>query len=135
MIPKTEKLLVEENTVSSSIEGPSAYMEPKPEIHSNAFRDIKPLRPLNDYVAVWLEANNTTIVLSEGDKYKNEGVVVGIGPNVKHVKMGDVVAFTGRALHVIEPTGGFYKNEKILLMTENSCLMVLKTIDFNLVSE
>ena len=134
MIPKTEKLLVEENTVSSSIEGPSAYMEPKPEIHSNAFRDIKPLRPLNDYVAVWLEANNTTIVLSEGDKYKNEGVVVGVGPNVTQISVGDVVLFPDRAnMHIINTDGGFYKGERIILMSERNFLMKLRSIKIELV--
>jgi len=133
-IPKSEKLLSEE-TIGYNLDGPTAYMEAtSPVIHSDTARQIKIVTPLNDYVAVWQEPNDSTIVLAEKDRYKEEGVVIGVGPKVKDVKIGDVITFLNRPLSTIEPSSGFYEGERILLLGEHACLMVLKTIEVEIVN-
>jgi hypothetical protein len=135
MIPKTEKLLVEESVVSYNLDGPTAYMQPVPNKHDSMLRKIKRLFPLNDFVAVWQEPADTSIILSETARYKNEGVVVGVGPKTQQVELGDVVTFIDRAIAVLEPESGFYKNERIIVLGDHSLIMKLRTIGVELVSE
>jgi hypothetical protein len=132
MIPKSDKLASESSV--ATVSGPSAYTNAAmPAVHGDE-RAIKQLYPLNDMVALWQEAEASSIMLTDRDKYKNEGVVVGVGPTVTQVAVGDVVLFPDRAnMHIINTDGGFYKGERIILMTERNFLMKLRSIKIELV--
>lgn len=132
MIPKSDKLASESS--AATISGPSAYTDAAmPAVHGDE-RAIKQLYPLNDMVAVWQEAEASSIIMTDRDKYKNEGVVVGVGPVVKQVDIGDVVLFPARSnMHIINTDGGFYKDERIILMSERNFLMKLRSIKIELV--
>ena len=136
MIPKSDKLVAEESTGGYNLEGPTAYMEPNiPIVHGSAKRKIKELYPYNDYVAVWVDPVDTAIVLSDKEQYKNEGVVVGVGPQVKNVTVGDMITFHDRAITTLTPSSGFYAKERILLINEHSCLLKIKIVDIEKVVE
>jgi hypothetical protein len=132
MIPKSDKL-ASESTVAT-VSGPSAYTNAEmPAVHGDE-RAIKQLYPLNEMVALWQEAEASSIMLTDRDKYKNEGVVVGVGPHVTQISIGDVVLFPDRAnMHIINTEGGFYKGERIILMSERNFLMKLRSIKIELV--
>lgn len=134
-IPKSDKLVAESVVISSSMDGPTAYMSATiPVVHGD-HREIKQLYPLGEMIAVWQEANGTSIMLNDKDKYKNEGVVVGVGPNTSQVSLGDVVLFPDRAApHIIDSESGFYQGERIILISERNLLMKLRSIDYKLVN-
>jgi hypothetical protein len=134
-IPKSDKLAAESIVLSSSMDGPTAYMSATiPVVHGD-HREIKQLYPLGEMIAIWQEANGTSIMLSDRDKYKNEGVVVGVGPNSTQVALGDVVLFPDKASpHIIDSDSGFYQNERIILISERNLLMKLRSIDYKLVN-
>lgn len=132
-IPKSEKLQAESNIVET-IEGPSAYMQAtNPEVFGDE-RAIKEVFPLNDMIAIWVESSGSTIIMSDKEKYKNEGVVVGTGPLATQVQIGDVVLFPEKAPnHIIDSASGFYAGQRIMLMSEKMLLMNLRSIDYTLV--
>lgn len=133
-IPQSEKLQAESGIITT-IEGPSAYMQAKNPAVLGDEREIKEVFPLNDMVAIWVQSNSgSTIIMSEKDKYKNEGVVVGAGPSTTQVKIGDMVLFPEKAPnHVIDSATGFYAGQRIMLMSEKMLLMKLRAINYTLV--
>ena len=134
-IPKSDKLAAESIVLSNSMDGPTAYMSATmPVVHGDS-RDIKQLFPLGEMVAIWQEASGTSIMLNDKDKYKNEGVIVGTGPNTSQVALGDIVLFPDRAApHIIDSETGFYQGERIILISERNLLMKLRSIDYKLVN-
>lgn len=134
-IPKSEKLQAESAATSIFVEGPSAYMDvEQPKVHGDN-RELKQVYPLNDMIAIWVETSSSSLMLSDKDKYKNEGVVIGVGPLATQVNIGDLVLFPSNAPHqTFSSSSGFYEGERIILMSEKMLLMKLKTINFTLVN-
>ncbi len=134
-IPKSEKLLSEEASgVDTRLMIPAGYDVEKPTIHDSQRRKIKTLYPLNRYVAIWLEPLNSTILLTDEQKYKDEGVVVGLGNNVTSVSVGDLVLFTKRPIQMLQPTDGFYANETIMIIHEDSLVLKVRSLEVEQVS-
>lgn len=134
-IPKSEKLLEEEAAgVDSRLTIPAGYDVDKPIIHDSQKRRIKTLYPLNKYVAIWLEPLHSTILLTDEQKYKDEGVVVGFGKNVTSVAVGDLVLFTKRPVQMLQPTDGFYANETIMIIHEDSLVLKVRSLEVEQVS-
>jgi co-chaperonin GroES (HSP10) len=101
---------------------------------------IKPLKCLNDFVAIMPIVIEASIVLPE-TAYTNEGIVVGIGPGLKtevrqtnQLEIGDVVLFNSKnTLTKLQPDEGVYKDREIFITQERSIFLVLRKIDFELV--
>jgi hypothetical protein len=133
-IPKSEKLQAESDAgVTGLLQCPDVYKDMAVPTQHGDDRKIKRLYPLNDMVAMWVEPSASTIVITDKDRYKHEGVIVGVGPNVDQVKIGDLVAFQDKTPYSVISGSGMYENERIILMSERFLLMKLKSITFTLV--
>lgn len=130
-IPKSEKLASESTGENSYyMDAPTAHLMPASHesLYESEVLQIKELFPLNDMVAILLESADTTIVLQDKDRFKNEGVVVGVGPLTSQVALGDVVLFPERSPQVLDISEGFYKGKRMVLVSERNMLMKLKSI-------
>jgi co-chaperonin GroES (HSP10) len=90
----------------------------------------------NDFVAILQATIETTIELAgmEG-QFKNEGVVIGIGPGIADgaggrlapsVSLGDYVMFGSRnVVATLEPDSGPYKGKKVVIVSERNILCSL----------
>lgn len=104
---------------------------------------IKPVDCLNDFVAVLLFRIKSDIELPEMQRYKNEGVVVGIGPGVpdnngsrikSQLKIGDVVVFMERNIVMeINSSNDPYKGQRIIILSERNLICKLPPVEFKLV--
>lgn len=101
---------------------------------------IKPIKCLNDFVAIMPIVIEANIVLPE-TAYTNEGIVVGIGPGLKtevrtinQLEIGDVVLFNAKnTLTKLQPEEGVYKNREIFITQERSIFVVIRKSDFEMV--
>jgi len=104
---------------------------------------IKPVVCHNNYVAILQTEIESAIQLAgtEG-QYKNEGVVIGVGPGLSDgnggrlplsVNLGDYVMI-GSKNHVatLMPDNGHYKGKKVVIVSENNIICEIPTdIKFN----
>lgn len=105
---------------------------------------IKKVECINDFCALLLRRVETTLALSEDQKFKNEGVVVGFGPGLadgaggrlkSQLNLGDVVVFHDRNIVMdIRPDDGVYKDHRIVIISEKSLICKLAPIEFELVT-
>jgi co-chaperonin GroES (HSP10) len=139
-IPKSAKLLKEE----------AAEPKPRKLIYDIQEEDttgpikIKPVDCLNDFVAVLLFRIKSDIELPEMQKYKNEGVVVGVGPGLPdnsggriktQLKIGDVVVFMERNVVMeINTANDPYKGQRIIILSERNLICKLPPVEFTLVN-
>lgn len=106
---------------------------------------IKPIECLNEFVAILVTTIDSTIQLTESTKYKNEGMVVGIGPGLpdgsgsrtkSQLELGDMVFFKENNIAMIlDPDSGFYKGKRIIIISEKSLVLKLPPKQFTLVNE
>lgn len=100
---------------------------------------IKPVDCLNEFVAVLPFKIETDIVVPNV-QYKNEGVVIGIGPGLpdnaggrtkSQLQLGDVVVFQDRNVVLkMDDGGGYYKNNVVLIISEKSLICRLDPVKF-----
>lgn len=139
-IPKSAKLLKEEAAESKS----RKLIYDIPEEDTCGPIKIKPVDCLNDFVAVLLFRIKSDIELPEMQKYKNEGVVVGIGPGLpdnnggripSQLKIGDVVVFMERNVVMeINTANDPYKGQRIIILSERNLICKLPPVEHVLVN-
>jgi len=99
---------------------------------------IKPVKCHNNYVAILLSTIESTIELPGTDgQFKNEGLVIGVGPGIADgnggrlaptVNLGDYVMIGARN-HVatLVPDSGHYKGQKVVIVVENNIICDVPT--------
>jgi len=102
--------------------------------NSESVEVLRPIDALNDYVAIV-----RTVELPEGidlpeDQVKeisNEGVVVGVGPDVKGIEIGDRIIFQPKRYIAMTPQSGGYKGREVIIGRMMDCMVRLgKTTKF-----
>jgi len=140
-IPKSEKLLKEENKDKVEHEPPILHDI----ITAGGPLKIKPIKCLNEYVAILKQRVKTNIAMpNDADMFEQEGIVVGIGPGLPdgcggrvqtQLKLGDVVLLPMKTPIAGEfmPAHGTYADQKIVIVQERSILCVMSTkVEFEL---
>lgn len=130
-VPKSKKLEREEAA------GAATQTTPPPATKRDAGPvTIRPVKCHNDFVAVLQATIETTIELAgvEG-QFKNEGLVIGVGPGIADgaggrleptVAVGDYVMFGPRNIAAtLEPGDGPYKGKKVVIVSERNVLCSL----------
>lgn len=94
-------------------------------------KELKQIDVFNDYVAIWLapiEVAGLEIPAETQDKMKNEGVVIGVGPDANkglahdyrntdnEIKLGDHVVIRSNKYMAIEPKSGIYRDDQIVMV-------------------
>lgn len=132
-IPQSKKLQAEEKE--------NANVKPKqiivPEEVETGPIKLTEVPCFNDFVAILQTKFETSLVVDESQAYKNEGLVVGVGPGLSDgnggrlkpsVDIGEYVMFGGRnIIATIEPAAGSYKNKKVIIVSEKNLLCKLPT--------
>lgn len=140
-VPKSKKLQDEEAKSAASQPAPSVAVAEAPLPGKLV---IRPVKCHNDFVAVLQAQIETTIELSNAEgTFKNEGLVIGVGPGVADnaggrlkptVAVGDYVMFGPRNIAAtLEPGDGPYKGRKVVIVSERNILCDLPTeIDYEI---
>ena len=138
-IPKSDKLKKElqSDNNKKSIQLPLSFQdlldkEDNSCVGQGGTLKIKKLDCYNDFVAILLNKVKSSIELPTSQQFKNEGVIVGVGSGVPgqaglsnepQVKIGDAVIFAARTSALeLEPENGFYKGQKIVIVSERSLI-------------
>ena len=145
-IPKSEKLKKEEE--SREIAAQAMQNTDDDEVQNTGLLKIKPVRCLNEYVAILKRRVKTSIVVSnDADMFEQEGIVVGIGPGLPdncggrvatQLQLGDVVLISPKTPVAGEllPKYGEYAGQKIVIVQERSLLCIMSTkVEFEIVSD
>lgn len=101
---------------------------------------VKPMKCYNDFVAILQQQVDAQLLLGNV-AFKNEGIVVGVGPGMPNatgrtgsqLAVGDYVAFYGNPLTVIEPNAGVYAGKRIIIISEKFVICQLPSIPYELV--
>lgn len=139
-IPKTKKLQEEEANAASSTT--SALINSALQAGNTGPVKIREVACCNDFVAIlqFQVETNITLVNSD-DSFKNEGLVVGVGPGISDgnggrlkpcVDVGDVVMFGTRNIAaVVDSSSEPYKDKKVVIVSERNILCRLnKKIEY-----
>jgi len=96
---------------------------------------IREVQCLNDFVAVLQSSSQSSIAVPDQSRYKNEGIVVGVGPGVSDgagsrlaagVVVGDVVMFGERNIAAtLESDSPPYAGHRIVIVSERNLLCKL----------
>ena len=145
--PKSAKLLAEEaadverkSSGKRVLLAASGFAEPNEEVGPIKIREIP---CLNDFVAILVSKIRGSIQLSEDASFKNEGIVVGIGPGVSdgnggrlksQLSLGDVVLFQNRNMITeINSDKPPYRGQRVQIFSEKSLICKLPPVEFELV--
>lgn len=136
-IPKSKSMLEQ-----SANEEPIISVE---EIESMADDDspikVKPIICCNEFIAILQFKLKTSIDLGEGG-FKNEGMVIGVGPGIStggpvrlesQLSIGDVVVFYGNPVLTLSPDAGVYKGDKIIIISERSVICKMAPVPFEII--
>ncbi len=135
MIPKSRTLLKDDLAKSAAA---APQPDAIPVFALGTPITIKEVKCFNDFVAILQFRIQSSIDLGESG-FKNEGMVVGFGPGIpgpggvrcpSQLKLGDVVAFYGNPVTSMEPMGGLYKGQKIIIVPERNLLCGLPDVPF-----
>lgn len=108
---------------------------------------IREVKCCNDFVAIMQFQIETSIAMSDTEStYKNEGIVVGVGPGVADgnsgrlkptVEVGEIVMFGARNIAaVVESSSPPYEGKKVVIVSERNVLCKIpKKIPFKLIEE
>lgn len=103
---------------------------------------VKKVTCYNDFVAILQFRIQSNIILE--DSFKNEGMVVGVGPGIpgpggmrvpSQLKLGDVVSFYGNPTTALEPKSGVFAGQKIIIIPERAVMVGLPPVPFREVTE
>jgi co-chaperonin GroES (HSP10) len=134
-IPKSDKLSKEE-----SQEGPQEVKAPAALATADPTQEgpvrIREVQCLNDFVAVLQSSSQSSIAVpDQSSLYKNEGIVVGVGPGIGDghggrleptVKIGDVVMFGERNIAaMLESDKPPYAGHRVVIVAERNLLCKL----------
>lgn len=144
-IPKSKKLQEEEAT--------REVQQPKSSIISSALPkqegpiQIRPVKCCNDFVAILQAQIETSLAMVDNEStYKNEGVVVGVGPGIADgnggrlkpsVEIGEVVMFGPRNIvATVESSTPPYEGQKVVIVSERNILCKLsRQVEYELLEE
>lgn len=143
-IPKTQKLLREEAAASEKRQQDKAnaadetvkVYAPGEEI------PVKRVKTYNDFVAILQFRVESNILMTGNHGFKNEGMVVGVGPGLpgpdgkrvpSQLSLGDVVTFYGNPVTALEPKSGVYAGQKVIIVPERAIICGLNPVPFKLV--
>jgi co-chaperonin GroES (HSP10) len=142
-IPKSKKLVKE--TIEDSSKPNRKIDLPAAKPLGDGPIQIKPIECCNENVAILCFRTEVggNLVLPEDDGFKEEGIVVGIGPGIpdgaggrtrSQLQLGDVVTFQKRQiLNKIKSQTGFYKDQLLLIINERSLLIKLPQVPYEIV--
>lgn len=144
--PKSQKLLREETKIAEQeAERKQAIAEREVAIKVYAPGEeipVKRVRCFNDFVAILQFRVESKILVTGKDSFKNEGMVVGVGPGLpgpdgkrvpSQLTLGDVVTFYGNPITALEPKTGVYAGQKIIIIPERSVICGLPKVPFRIV--
>lgn len=105
--------------------------------------EIREVECCNDFIAVLQFQIDTTIAMVDNDStYKNEGLVVGVGPGLSDnsggrlkpcVSVGDVVMFNN-VITTVESSSPPYKDRRVAIVSERNIICKLpKKVDYKVV--
>ena len=92
---------------------------------------LKKIDALNDYIVIWLsqlEINGVELPDETKAKMRNEGIVIGVGPDVNkgqyhdyngtsnQINLGDRIVVRSNKYQMINPQSGVYAGEEIILV-------------------
>jgi co-chaperonin GroES (HSP10) len=136
-IPKTSVLLQSENAGREEQTRAAAVKSAAPPAASDKpILQIRPVECTNDFVAVLQSELETFLALSDSEeRYRNEGLVVGVGPGVADgaggrlkpcVNVGDYVMFGAKNIvATIHANSGSYADKKVVILSERNILCKL----------
>lgn len=138
MAPKSEKLQREEaeRQERSSTLAAVAEMEPSP--LGDGPIEVRQIPMFNDFIAILqfqVQIGGGIVITDDDSKYKNEGLVIGVGPGVADggggrlrpgPEFGDVVMFGPRNIVAqIESNSPPYQGQKIVIVSERNVICKL----------
>ncbi len=140
-IPKSAKLVREEGNQRDSI--PSVLItDTKPDL--GGLIKIREIQCLNDFIAILLFRVKSDIQLPDAQQYRNEGIVVGIGPGLPdgnggrvltQLKIGDVVLFQDRNVVIdINSDKPPYRGQRVVIISERSLICKLPPVEFEIIN-
>lgn len=104
---------------------------------------IRSIPCLNDFIAILMFRITSDLALPGNQKFKNEGMVVGIGPGLPdnagarvptQLEIGDVVLFSERTIAMeINPDEGVYRDQRIVIIPERSLICKLPAVPFEII--
>ncbi len=140
-IPKSASLIASDKAQRSFLDlGPQASGHVR--VSRAGVQQILPVHCLNEFVAILPFTIKTEIAMPNG-QYETEGIVIGVGPGVadngtrcpSQLQLGDVVAYSQKHVALeMNPDNGFYKNHKILILSEKSLMCKLPPVKFELIN-
>jgi len=139
-MPKSQKLLRDEAAKSKH---DVADTIPIPVLASGEPLKIKEIKCCNDFVAILQFRMQSSLELGDTG-YKQEGMVVGVGPGLptasgarcpSQLSIGDVVTFFGNPTLTLEPRNGLYSGRKIVIIPERSFICHLPKIPYEVCDE
>jgi len=147
-IPKSDKLQSEEASKNRDVT-PSHVTDAKVPEQLGEYGPVKirPVRCCNDFVAIMQLKIETLLAMTDEDAaYKNEGLVVGVGPGSSDgnggrlkpgVEIGELVVFGERnILQTIESSSPPYEGKRIIIVSEKNIICKLsKKVEYELVEE
>lgn len=144
-IPKSKVLITSENNGREE-QTQSAVLKTVGKSSETKLK-IRPVGCCNDFVAVLQSEIDTFLALgSSEEKYRNEGIVVGIGPGISDgvggrlkltVNVGDYVMFGAKNIvTTIQPDNGPYAGKKVAILSERNIICKLPNpIQFEICGE
>jgi len=133
-IPKSEKLAKEDDQQEpAEVKVPASIVEATEEPIGPL--QIRKIECMNDFVAILQATSHSAIMVPEESKYKNEGVVVGVGPGTSDgaggrltplVEVGDAVMFGGKNIVAnIESDSPPYAGHRVVIVSERNIICKL----------
>lgn len=130
-VPKNQGLVEKEKAKPQSASIPYAI--------SQSLGDAIEIRPVdcqNDFIAILQQQMQTSIMLADDTQsYKNEGLVIGVGPGVSdgaggrlkpNIEVGDYVMFGSRNIvQEIVSNNGPYAMKKVVIVSERNIICKL----------
>jgi len=131
-IPKTAKLSEADKQIAE-MKAPSVLLDAGSEDTGPV--QIRVIQCLNDFVAILQTTTKSNIAIPDASKYKNEGIVVGVGPGVSDgaggrlplsVAVGDVVLFGEKnIIAVLESDSPPYVGKRVIIVSERNIICKL----------
>lgn len=141
-IPKTQKLLRDEAAAAEQRAANKSEPEVVKVYAPGEEIPVKKVKTYNDFVAILQFRVESNILMPGGQGFKNEGIVVGVGPGLpasdgkrvgSQLSLGDVVTFYGNPVTALEPKSGVYAGQKIIIVPERAIICGLAPVPFKLV--
>ena len=145
MIPKSAKLSKEEASMATNKTKPLEKSEGSKVNKTLATNKIiiKEVKTLNEFVAVRLFEVESELALPDEKRFKNEGVVVGVGPGIpdgsggrcaSQLALGDTVLVQERNILTYLNVASYpYEDAKIAILSERNIICKLGSVNFEMV--